>query len=638
MNKKLLTSALLSVILTGAAASAREARHDTDSLNIHRIDSTVVSAYNFYEHSISAFGSVILQPSTGSLTANSTMEQSLRLLPSVDIRERGGKSIQTDIGIRGGSADQTGMLLNGVDFTDIRTGHQTHSLPVDSDVLKSIRLLDGGNQGLTGALNMTAGPMLDIDYLRLHLSGGEHGYTYANLSGSTTYYGRGRLNIFEAASFKKSDGYRQSTDFENWNLYTRVQYTDSRVGTFDAQAGYQNRAFGANGFYSLKYPDQYEQTGTALASVRWNKTMGRVLLESYLSYRHNTDRFELIRGSESKVPFNYHVTDNLGAYLSTAYIWAAGRTSLSGEMRHGGILSTVLGTELDEPVQVRGASDRYFTKGKTRNQGNIQLRHQKQWNTLSIKAAVEGDFSPYGFTPLWNAGMDWKASEHLSFDLMGARTMRLPTFTDLYYTAAGYIGNENLVPEKATMVKAGAAFNSHGWSASADAFYRHGTDLIDWVRESAESDWESRQITEMDTFGADISVSYEPERGVLRRVAALGGWIDSGKSAGGNISKYAMDYMKYKASLIADFHFGRHISLSANASYYDREGYYTDASGQTVGYKPYALLNANISYTAGSFKFYIDCDNLTSTRYYDFGGLEMPGAWVMTGAVITIGR
>lgn len=238
-------------------------------------------------------------------------------MPSIDLRERGGKSIQTDIGIRGGSADQTGILLNGVDFTDIKTGHQSHSLPIDSDILKQIRLLDGGNQGLSGAINMVAGPLYD-NYLRANLSGGDHGYLYANVSGNATYMGKGTLRIFEAASVKRSDGYIQNTDFENHNLYTRVQYSSSSIGIIDAQAGFQNRAFGANGFYSLKFPNQFEETSISIASIRWNKIAGRFILESYLSYRYNTDRFELIKGSEKSVPFNYHKTNNYGAYASAA--------------------------------------------------------------------------------------------------------------------------------------------------------------------------------------------------------------------------------------------------------------------------------------------------------------------------------
>lgn len=636
MKRKLtiMPAMLLAAVLAMPSAMARNVS-PSDTVRHDKIDSTVVRAYSFYESSISAFGATFIDPSQLSLQQNATVEQTLRLMPFIDIRERGGKSIQTDIGIRGGGADQTGMLLNGVDFTDIRTGHQTHSLPIDADILSQVRLLDGGNQGLTGAVNMIAGPAYE-DYLRLNLSGGAFGYAYANLSGATTVTRKGTLRLFEAASLKRSDGYRQSTDFVNYNLYTRAQYTHPVIGSIDAQAGYQNRGFGANGFYSLKYPDQYEQTQTGIASVRWNKTAGRFLLESYLSYRHNTDRFELIRGSEAKVPFNYHVTDNYGAFLSAGYVSLAGRTTLSGEYHRGDILSTVLGEAVDSPRQVPGACGRFYTKAASRSWGNVQLRHQKQWDRASLKASVEGDFTPFGFTPIYNAGFTYRIADGLEADLLAARTMRLPTYTDLYYTAAGYIGNPDLVPEKADLIKLGLNYRKGIFAVDGDLFYRHGTDLIDWVKDSAEADWRSMQITKMDTFGADLTAAVAPESGIVRNISAMFGYIDSGKSSKGMISKYAMDYMRFKASLIADFSFGKHLSFSLNASCYDREGQYVDAQGNTLDYAPYAILNSSISYTAGPARFYIDMDNMTSTEYFDFGGLQMPGFWAIGGVVITL--
>ena len=34
---------------------------------------------------------------------------------------------------------------------------------------------------------------------------------------------------------------------------------------------------------------------------------------------------------------------------------------------------------------------------------------------------------------------------------------------------------------------------------------------------------------------------------------------------------------------------------------------------------------------------YFDVMNMTDTRYFDFGGLEMPGVWFSGGIVVTIG-
>ncbi|MFQ8595895.1 MAG: hypothetical protein ACLSAM_08770 [Alistipes onderdonkii] len=71
-----------------------------------------------------------------------TLESALRLAPSVDIRERGARACRpTSSSV--GLFDQTMVLLNGIDFTDARTGHQSHSLPVDIDCISAVDLLDG---------------------------------------------------------------------------------------------------------------------------------------------------------------------------------------------------------------------------------------------------------------------------------------------------------------------------------------------------------------------------------------------------------------------------------------------------------------------------------------------------------------
>ena len=51
-----------------------------------------------------------------------TLESVLRLSPAIDLRERSGRGTQADIMIRGGSFDQTMVMLNGINFTDARNG------------------------------------------------------------------------------------------------------------------------------------------------------------------------------------------------------------------------------------------------------------------------------------------------------------------------------------------------------------------------------------------------------------------------------------------------------------------------------------------------------------------------------------
>ena len=142
----------------------------------------------------------ILDRTDAAVAPLQTIEAALRLSPSVDVRERGSKGVQADISIRGGSFDQTLIMLNGVDFTDARTGHQSHSLPIDLDIVSGISVEDGtaGIGAFAGAVNIRTQPLRPT-YLRAEISGGQFGYAYGNLSGAITHK---RFTLFGAGSYR----------------------------------------------------------------------------------------------------------------------------------------------------------------------------------------------------------------------------------------------------------------------------------------------------------------------------------------------------------------------------------------------------------------------------------------------------
>ncbi len=549
-----------------------------------------------------------------------TLESALRLSPSVDVRERAGKGVQTDLSIRGGSFDQTMVLLNGINFTDARTGHQTHSLPIDIEGIAGIELIDGisGVGAYAGAINIRTAPLKE-NYIRADVAGGNWGYTYANLSGAATL---DKLTIFAMCSHRHSDGQRDNTDFDNYNGYVRATYDSPTLGFFDVQVGAQQREFGANGFYSLAFPSQREATETYLSSLRWLKSLGNLTLNSTASYRKNFDRFELIAGSEEKVPFNYHNTDNIGAELWADYAWGAGITTLGGDYTYNHIYSTVLGEECE-------AVGRY-NHAASRNVGNYYLKHNKAWDSYSIAASVGVSQTPYGSSMLWSLSGGYRPLEGLNIEVGATQSMRLPTFTDLYYTATGYISNSSLEPESAITYRLNGSYISGGWSLSALTYIRDGSNIIDWVKASADKEWQSMQITALTTYGTELMAGYRTD-GFLRSASISYGYITMDKDSGEMISKYATDYIHNK--FVASFQLAlmRNLSLTLTASAYEREGNYTDASGQILSYEPYALLDGRLEWERQRWRVYLDATNITSTKYFDYGGLEMPTCWGVLG-------
>lgn len=568
---------------------------------------------------------------TLSVTPLQTIESALRLNPAIDIRERGGKGMQADISIRGGSYDQTMVLLNGIDFSDARTGHQSHSLPIDLDIVGEIDIISGltGIGAYSGALNIVTTP-LRPNYMRAELSGGAYGYLYSNISGAVTKNG---LSVLAAGSIRRSDGYIANTDFNNSNLYTRITYTSRSTGLFDIQAGYQRRDFGSNGFYSLAYPDQFEHTETALASARWNRSFGRFTVNVYASYRKNNDRYELYRsgkGAPEGWKPNYHTTDNVGAEASVSYRWIAGTTSLGADYKYNHLYSNVLGELMDTPIDVPGA-DAQYTHEKARNIFNGWLRHRVQLGGTSLAGSVNLAASPYGTFPSWSLSVKQRIMNNWTANASATRSMRLPTFTDLYYTTATHIGDPNLKPEHAMTYQIGTDYSVNRFSAGVLGFYRHGKDIIDYVLvETPEGDkWQSTQLTELDTYGVEVCASYTGGR-ILRNLTVSYGWLHSSKDASDRITKYALDYMKNKVAIQCGINIWKGFVAEVTASWYDRNET-PDAS-----YNPYWLINARLSWNRGIWTIYAEATNLFDTEYYDFVGLRQPPRWITAGIIITI--
>ena len=540
--------------------------------------------------------------------------------------------MQADIFIRGGSFDQTMVLLNGIDFTDARTGHQSHALPVDIDCISAVDLLDGvpGVGAFAGAVNIRTAP-LKPTYLRCEGAGGQHGYAYANLSGAVT---SGRFSLLAAGSYRRSDGYRHNTDFANYNAFVRATYEAPRAGFFDLQAGYQNRTFGSNGFYAAYNPDQWEATSTALASLRWLKQAGRFSFGASASYRKNFDRYDWTRGTA----MNRHNTDNVGARLWADYDWRAGTTSLGGDYAFNHIYSTNLGEALSLPHG-------HYTHAKARSTGNLWLRHAKQWRRFDLAASAGISLTPYGTSALWSLSGGYTPAAGLHLGIGAFQSMRLPTFTDLYYTSPAQINNLDLTPEKAVTYLFDAGYMKNSWRLSLQTYYRAGRDIIDWVwREDMGDKWHSEQTSRLDTYGIELSGGYTVADGFLRRVTLSYGYITTDRNSD-IIAKGAMDYMRHKAALAVEVHFLRRMSLALTASVYDRNGSYThypvpgDPSLSEVrDYEPYFLLDGRLQWEKGICRLYVDATNITDSRYCDLGGIPLPGAWVTAGVALTIGR
>ena len=271
----------------------------------------------------------------------------LRFVAGVDIRQRGAFGVQADISIRGGTYDQTLILLNGVNVTDPQSGHHNLNLPIDLESIERIEILQGpaaksfGPNAFNGAINIITG---NSKHNHIRASGmfGQYGLYNASANISNTV---GNFENFLSISQMSSDGYIKNTDFSNANIFYQAKYKP-KPGTIDFQTGLNAKNFGANSFYSLKYPNQYEATKTEFVSIKYQSNT-TIKFAPIFYLRRNLDLFELKRNNDS-IPFNHHQTNTAGLNLNVWTTHRFGKTSLGIDFRNEHIISNVLGNTLYE--------------------------------------------------------------------------------------------------------------------------------------------------------------------------------------------------------------------------------------------------------------------------------------------------
>lgn len=566
-----------------------------------------------------------------------SIQELLEYALSVDVRQRGILGVQADISVRGGSFDQTLILLNGINISDPQTGHHTLDLPVSLRNIQRIEILEGpaarvfGPNAFSGVINIITSAE-DQSNLKIDMAAGQHQLADMNVSGNLN---SGKWNHFLAVNRISSNGYIDNTDFKTLNGFYQAK-VNLKPGNLNFQFGRTNKAFGANSFYTATYPNQYEETKTTFASLKF-ETGRKLHVNPSIYWRRHQDKFELFRNNPASwyKGHNYHLTDVFGSKLDSWFSWALGKTAFGAEIRSENIWSNVLGTSLAVPIEVPGENGQYFTKSYSRTTISYFAEHSVYLRNLSISAGAMGNrISDLGFG--WNIypGMDvsYEFVNHYKLYTSINSTLRMPTFTDLFYNGPTNVGNPNLKPEKSTTYEGGIKITYTGLTAHAGAYYRKGKDLIDWVRNTDSEKWETQNLTAINTTGLELSGNLFPEKIWKKHCAItkLGiNYAYSHLEKGDNHvrSYYVLDNLKHKLDLDVTHRIWKKLSGSWKLSYQDRNGMRTE----TQTYQPFWIVNTKFAWKSKSTEVYTTISNLLDRKYYDYGPIEQPGRWITFG-------
>ena len=400
------------------------------------------------------------------------------------------------------------------------------------------------------------------------------------------------------------------------------------------------KGFGSNTFYSAKFDEQYEKTTKIYTAIK-GETGGYIHLSPSIYWNRSYDRFELIRGTEAKVPFNYHRTDVFGINLNSYFDWLLGRTALGAEFRNEDIISGNLGEPLNQPKHISG-TDRDYLFGLNRSNLSFHLEHNILLSRFTLSAgflAIKNTWNEMPFTiypgidASYRIGDNWKV--YASYN----SSLRMPSFTELYYSVGGHKADKYLKPEELRAIEGGVKFGNRWLTAKAAVFHHHSRDMIDWVRDTREQDapWQSVNLTKVNTLGVETTVNCQlsPVNSQLSPINCQLSYcyLHQSKDTPEYLqSQYSLEYLRHKLTAQLQMHIAERLNLTVNYRWQDRMGSYTDTDGQIQPYHPYSVVDARLAWDADTYSIYIAGNNLTCHRYVDYGNVRQPGLWLTVGA------
>lgn len=525
----------------------------------------------------------------------------------IDIKKRGPEGVQADVSIRGGSFEQTLILIDGIKMSDPQTAHHNLNLPINIEDVERIEILKGqassiyGPNALSGVINIISKKGIS-NKMTANLSGGSSGYYQGALSVHSPF---GSLSNMFSFSKTKSDGYRHNTNFDIVTAYGNSSF-GFNSGNVNFTLGYTEKKFGANGFYSDKYPNQWEETKTFFTSSSVNFALGNLSVNPKAYWRNNKDYY-LLDYQRPSFYKNTHETNSYGFELQSTLTTDAVTFSLGGEYNFDKIESSNLGNH-------------------TRNKGGISTEiYSAPIKNLRL---IFGGFAYYydSFGVKFRPGVDigYKISNKISIYTSAGKSFRIPTFTELYYSSPAQLGNVNLQPEEAVTYESGINYYSSSFTSNIGVFLRKGNNLIDWIRETSDKPWRSENVAVINTMGFDLSFSFFPENffddSFIKKIKISYAYLDSDIEKNSYQSKYVLDHLRHQ--LISEI--THYLPLNAFMSWVFR---YEDRLDQ----ESYFVTDAKLAIPLYKTELHIEVTNIFNHSYLDISGIPMPGRWIKAG-------
>ena len=531
----------------------------------------------------------------------------LQQIAGIDIRRRGTNGTQADLYIRGGSFDQTLLLVDGIKVDDAQTGHHTMNLALPIEVIKRIEIIKGpaarifGQNAFNGAINIITKDVPETD-VSLHVQGGSYNQFNAAVTAGINLDDSSHIIHY---SKNTSEGYRFNTDFDNQNFVLKSTFNKKNL-PIAMLISLSDRNFGANGFYASPTAiNQYEETMASLIGFSTVIKKGNFTWKPRVYWRRNEDEYVFVRNNPS-IYRNLHISNKIAAELNGSYTSNIGITGFGIEAAKVYLSSNNLGDNN------RFVSTLFL-------EHRLELFDKKMDITPGVAVTYFSDFKFFAFPGI---DIGYQVLDNLRVYGNLGYTYRVPTFTDMNYKSPTTIGNPELEPEKAFSQEIGLKWNTSGFNASVAVFNRDSNRLIDYVKMQNTDPWQPQNIQDVTTKGFETQLDYTFAINSFNQKLQLGySFIeDHVKQSSYNFSQYSVNSMKHQVVGSYYMQFLKNFTNSILYRYSER------TNGDS-----YSVVDLGAAYTLKAFEFSLFANNIFNAEYTETNLVPMPKGNLLFG-------
>ncbi len=535
----------------------------------------------------------------------------LNQLSSVEISNYGGIGATKTIKMRGSSASQVLVLVDGRPINNPRDGEvDLSTIPIEN--IDKIEVMRGPASSLYGSSAMggtiqilTKNPPQTGSSTEIKSSFGTFRTYQERLSHGQKI---GKFSYLFCGDYESSEGFRENSAFDSKDFSVKMGYDISDNQTVKINTGFYTSSAGTPGPINSVDLDDKQKDQKNFIDLNWQLSLDELTKASVKIY-NNYDRLKFIEDSSTNythatqsrgldIQFDKRFSDFYKAVSGINYVLNLNNSTSTAKHKY-----SVFAWYIDNEFNI---SDNF------RADAGLRL----------------DDYSNFGLEASPSLGVSYNIGEKNRLHGLVSRSFRAPTFNDLYWPNEVWaVGNPNLKPEKGTSGEIGITSNINKYlQTDLTYFNSYYKDLIQWA-DNGSGVWTPSNVASAVING----IEFENRIFLSESVEVnLGYTYQSAKDD--KTHKFLIYQPKHKVDFSIKHHdiFGCTVTLRGdwNGLKYHNASNTTKLDGIfTLGFSASRKINSWIT-------FYMNIDNALNKKYQSVLNYPAPGFDLTSGVKI----